>query len=389
MIPYARQDISEADIEAVIDALRSDFITQGPAVEAFEAALSAYCGASHAVAMNSATSALHLACLALGVGPGDFVWTSPITFVATANCAIHCGAQVDFVDIDPLTWNLSVERLAEKLAIAEAEARLPKVVIPVHFGGQPCEMEGVGRLADRYGFKVIEDASHAVGARYQGDPVGGGRFSDITVFSFHPVKIITTGEGGMAMTQDARLAASMRRLRSHGITRNAAEMTRAPDGPWHYEQVELGFNHRMTDVQAALGSSQLKRLDAFVARRHQIARRYDELLSGDPVATQARSPDSLSSLHLYPVRLRLDRIRPSRREVFQALRQSGIGVNVHYIPVYHQPFYRQMGFPPGYCPEAEKYYAQALSLPMFPALTDAQQDEVAGALRAAIEHVHA
>ncbi len=384
MIPYGRQDISESDIQAVVDVLRSDFLTQGPAVGAFEEALRNYCGASHAVAVNSATSALHAACLALGVGPGDRVWTSPITFVASANCAIYCGAQVDFVDVDPLTWNLSVDRLAEKLATAQSEGRLPKVVIPVHFGGQPCDMEGIGRLADRYGFSVVEDASHAVGARYQGDPVGNARFSDITVFSFHPVKIITSGEGGMSLTNDPRLAATLRRLRSHGVTRNVADMTQEPDGPWYFEQIELGFNHRMTDLHAALGASQVRRLDAFVARRHEIARRYELKLSGEPVVAQARHSDSFSSMHLYAIRLRLDRIRPSRREVFEALRAGGIGVNVHYIPVYHHPFYRRMGFLRGYCPEAEKYYAEALSLPMFPALTDDQQDEVVRTLRAAI-----
>ena len=280
---------------------------------------------------------------------------------------------------------MSVERLAEKLAVAKAESRLPKAVIPVHFGGQPCDMAGIRQLAERYGFRIIEDASHALGARYQGDPVGSARLSDIAVLSFHPVKIITTGEGGMALANDAHLAASMRRLRSHGTTRNAAEMTQAPDGPWYYEQLELGFNYRMTDVQAALGTSQMKRLDAFVARRQAIARRYDELLAAMPLSPQAQRPECFSSMHLYVVRLGLDRIGPSRREVFEALRANGIGVNVHYIPVYHQPFYRRMGFSPGYCPEAEKYYAEALSLPMFPALADAEQDEVVGALRAAIE----
>ncbi|OIO82818.1 MAG: UDP-4-amino-4,6-dideoxy-N-acetyl-beta-L-altrosamine transaminase [Gallionellaceae bacterium CG1_02_60_948] len=383
MIPYGRQDISETDIQAVVDVLRSDFLTQGPAVPAFEKAVADYCGAGHAVTVNSATSALHIACLALGVGKGDVVWTSPITFVASANCALYCGADVDFVDIDPRTYNLSTERLAEKLAQAEKSGRLPKVVIPVHLCGQPCDMAGIHALSQRYGFKIIEDASHAIGGKYKGEPIGNCRYSDITVFSFHPVKIITTGEGGMALTNNENLAKRIQLLRSHGITREAGEMTHAPDGPWYYQQIELGFNYRMTDIQAALGLSQMSRLDEFVAKRHAIAKRYEQLLADLPVITPWQHPDGYSGLHLYVIRLKLAEIGKTHRQVFEALRAAGIGVNLHYIPVYRQPYYEDMGFKAGYCPEAERYYAEAISLPMYPNLTEAQQDKVIESLRVA------
>ena len=383
MIPYGRQDISETDIQAVVDVLRSDFLTQGPAVPAFENAVADYCGAGHAVTVNSATSALHIACLALGVGKGDIVWTSPITFVASANCALYCGADVDFVDIDPRTYNLSTERLAEKLAQAEKSGRLPKVVIPVHLCGQPCDMAGIHALSQRYGFKIIEDASHAIGGKYKGEPIGNCRYSDITVFSFHPVKIITTGEGGMALTNNENLAKRMQLLRSHGITREAGEMTHAPDGPWYYQQIELGFNYRMTDIQAALGLSQMSRLDEFVAKRHAIAKRYEQLLADLPVITPWQHPDGYSGLHLYVIRLKLAEIGKTHRQVFEALRAAGIGVNLHYIPVYRQPYYEDMGFKAGLCPEAERYYLEAISLPMYPNLTEAQQDKVIESLRVA------
>ena len=383
MIPYGRQDISETDIQAVVDVLRSDFLTQGPAVPAFEKAVADYCGAGHAVTVNSATSALHIACLALGVGKGDVVWTSPITFVASANCALYCGADVDFVDIDPRTYNLSTERLAEKLAQAEKSGRLPKVVIPVHLCGQPCDMAGIHALSQRYGFKIIEDASHAIGGKYKGEPIGNCRYSDITVFSFHPVKIITTGEGGMALTNNENLAKRMQLLRSHGITREAGEMTHAPDGPWYYQQIELGFNYRMTDLQAALGLSQMQRLGEFVTRRHVIAKRYEQLLSALPVITPWQHPDGYSGLHLYVIRLKLAEIGKTHRQVFEALRAAGIGVNLHYIPVHRQPYYEGLGFKAGYCPEAEQYYAEAISLPMYPNLTEAQQDKVIESLRVA------
>jgi UDP-4-amino-4,6-dideoxy-N-acetyl-beta-L-altrosamine transaminase len=384
MIPYGRQDIRSEDVEAVVEVLRSDFLTQGPAVPAFEAAVAAKVGARHAVAMNSATSALHAACMALDVGPGDLVWTSPITFVASANCARYCGAEVDFVDIDPRSYNLNVAALAAKLERAAAAGRLPKVVIPVHLCGQSCEMEPIHALAQRYGFRIIEDASHAIGGRYRGGPVGDGRYSDITVFSFHPVKIVTTAEGGMALTQDDELARRLQRLRSHGITRESAEMSHAPDGPWYYEQLELGYNYRLTDLQAALGTSQLARLDAYVARRAALARAYDAALADLPLTTPWQHPDTASAWHLYVVRLHTQAIARSHRQVFEALRAAGIGVNLHYIPVHTQPYYRALGFGPGQFPEAERYYAEAISLPMYPTLTDAQQAEVVAALQRAL-----
>jgi UDP-4-amino-4,6-dideoxy-N-acetyl-beta-L-altrosamine transaminase len=383
MIPYGRQSISEADIQAVVAVLRSDWLTQGPAVPAFEKAVAEHCGARHAVAVNSATSALHLACLALDVGPGDRVWTSAITFVASANCALYCGAEVDFVDIDPRTYNMSVEHLARKLAEAESAGALPKVVIPVHLCGQPCDMAAIQALGRQYGFRIIEDASHCIGGRYRGEPIGNCRYSDIAVFSFHPVKIITTAEGGMAMTNDPSLARRMGLLRTHGITRDGGEMTHAPDGPWYYQQTALGYNYRMTDVQAALGLSQMSRLEELLARRHARAARYDALLAELPVVLPWQHPDGYSGLHLYVIRLKLGEIRKTHRELFQAMRDAGIGVNLHYIPVPRQPYYERMGFKHADFPEAERYYAEAISLPMYPALSDQQQDTVVAALRKA------
>jgi UDP-4-amino-4,6-dideoxy-N-acetyl-beta-L-altrosamine transaminase len=384
VIPYGRQEINQSDIDAVVEVLRSDFLTQGPAVPAFEKSIADYSGAQHAVAVNSATSALHIACLALGVGNGDIVWTTPITFVASANCALYCGALVDFVDINPLTYNMSVERLAEKLALAENTGKLPKVLIPVHLSGQPCDMESIYALSQKYGFKIIEDASHAIGGKYKGEAIGNCRYSEITVFSFHPVKIITTAEGGMAMTNNAQLANRMRLLRSHGITRDSNDMTHEPDGPWYYQQIDLGFNYRMTDLQAALGLSQMGRLDEFVTQRHVIAKRYNQLLADLPVNTPWQHEDSYSGLHLYVIRLKLAEIVKTHRQVFEALRALGIGVNLHYIPVYYQPYYENLGFKTGYCLEAEQYYAEAISLPMYPGLTEAQQDLVVTALHEAI-----
>lgn len=380
MIPYGRQDINQADIDAVIAVLRSDFLTQGPAVPAFEKAVANYCNAQYAVAVNSATSALHIACLALGVGKGDVVWTTPITFVASANCALYCGASVDFVDIDPKTYNISIACLSEKLATAKKAGKLPKVVIPVHLCGQPCDMAAIYKLGQQYGFKIIEDASHAIGGKYKGEPVGNCRYSDITVFSFHPVKIITTGEGGMAMTNDAQLAKRMQLLRSHGITRDINDMTHVPDGPWYYQQIDLGYNYRMTDMQGALGLSQMQRVDEFVATRHTIAERYNQLLADLPVYRPWQHEDSYSGLHLYVIRLNLSEIGKTHRQVFQDLREMNIGVNLHYIPVYLQPYYENLGFKAGYCLEAEQYYAEAISLPMYPSLTEVQQDIVVIAL---------
>jgi UDP-4-amino-4,6-dideoxy-N-acetyl-beta-L-altrosamine transaminase len=384
MIPYGRQSITQADIDAVVDVLRSDYLTQGPMVPRFEAEIVARCDVREAVAMNSATSVLHAACLALGVGPGDRVWTSPISFVASSNCALYCGARVDFVDIDDRTFNLSPDRLAERLAAAESDGTLPKVLIPVHHSGQSCEMDRIHSLATRYGIRIIEDASHAIGGRYRGEPVGNCRYSDITVFSFHPVKIITTAEGGVATTNDPALAARLALLRTHGITRDPALMTHPSDGPWYYQQIELGFNYRMTDLQAALGVSQIQRLEEFVARRHALAARYEELLADLPIDTPWQHPDTHSALHLYVVRLRLDRIEADHRAVFERLRASGIGVNLHYIPIYRQPYYRELGFRDTALPAAERYYAEAISLPMYATLTDGDQDQVAKAVRGAI-----
>lgn len=376
MIPYGRQNISQDDIDAVVEVLRSDFLTQGPLVPEFEKVVASYCGAKHAVAVNSATSALHIACLALGVGPGDLVWTSPITFVASANCARYCGADVDFIDIDPATYNMSMDRLAKKLEQANQQGRLPKVVIPVHLAGQACEMLKLHALSVQYGFRIIEDASHAIGGSYQGERIGSCRYSDITVFSFHPVKIITTGEGGMAVTNDPALVKHMARLRSHGITRYPAEMTHPPDGSWYYQQIELGFNYRMTDIQAALGISQMRCLDDFVAQRHAIAAVYEELLNDTPVIRPWQHPDCHSALHLYVVRVQAGRMKYSHREVFERMRADGIGVNLHYIPVYRQPYYERMGFRPDDFPEAERYYSEAISVPIYPGLTADQQREV-------------
>jgi len=382
MIPYGRQDINQADIDAVVDVLRSDFLTQGTVVPAFEKAVATYCGAVYGIAVNSATSALHISCLALGVGIGDIVWTTPITFVASANCALYCGATVDFVDIDPRTYNLRVQRLADKLAIAKKRGKLPKVVIPVHLCGQPCDMEAIHALSQQYGFKIIEDASHAIGGRYKDEPIGNCRYSDITVFSFHPVKIITTGEGGMALTNDELLAKRMRLLRSHGITSDAAEMyPRPPEELWNYQQIDLGFNYRMTDIHAALGLSQMQRLDEFVTRRHAIAKRYDQMLSGMPVVIPWQHPDSYSSYHLYAIRLKLDEINNTHRQVYDAMQGACINVNLHYIPVYRQPYYEKMGFSAGYCLEAEQYYSEAISIPMYPDLTEAKQEHVVNVIR--------
>lgn len=380
MIPYGRQDITDADIEAVVATLRSDFLTQGPAVPQFEKVVADHVGAGHAVAVNSATSALHIACLALGLGPGDWLWTSPITFVASANCALYCGAMVDFVDIDPQTYNLSVEELERKLEAAERDGRLPKIVVPVHLCGQSCDMSAIAELAKRYQFRIIEDASHAIGGKYRNGLVGNCRYSDITIFSFHPVKIVTTAEGGMALTNDDDLVAKMALLRSHGITRDPALMDAEPDGPWYYQQTDLGFNYRMTEMQAALGVSQMERIEAYVARRHVLARRYDLLLDGLPVVRPRQTEDTYSAYHLYPVRVP----EAIRLSVFRSLREAGIGVNVHYIPVHLQPYYRAMGFDRGDYPASESYYAEAISLPLYPAMTDEQQDQVVAALKSAL-----
>jgi UDP-4-amino-4,6-dideoxy-N-acetyl-beta-L-altrosamine transaminase len=377
MIPYGRQDINEADIDAVVAVLRSDFLTQGPAVPLFEQTVANYCGAQHAVAVSSATAALHIACLALDLGHGDWLWTSPISFVASANCALYCGAQVDFVDIDPRTYNMSVDRLSEKLAQAEKDGKLPKIVMPVHLCGQSCDMVAIHALSQQYGFKIIEDASHAIGGKYKKEAIGNCRYSDITVFSFHPVKIITTGEGGMALTNNPELAGSMQRHRNHGITSDANKMqTRPAVEIWNYQQISLGFNYRMTDIQAALGVSQMTRLNEFVIKRQRIANRYNIELSDLALQTPRQFADSYSSYHLYPIRIKLGEIKQTQRQAYDALQLAGINVNLHYIPVYRQPYYEAMGFKTGYCPEAEQYHKEVISIPMYPTMTDAQQSEV-------------
>ncbi len=384
MIPYGKQDIRQHDIDAVIEVLQSDFLTQGPRVPAFEQAVAKKVGAEHALAVNSATSALHIACLALELGPGDMLWTTPVTFVASANCGLYCGADVDFVDIDPETYNISVDALKAKLEQAAAQSRLPKVLVVVHLCGQPCEMAAIKALADQYDVKVIEDASHAIGGKYRGEYIGNGRYSDITVFSFHPVKIITTAEGGMALTNSKVLADKMDLLRSHGITRDSEKMTHPSHGPWYYQQIDLGFNYRMTELQAALGLSQLERLDEYVAKRHQLAATYDELLKMLPVTTPFQHPDSYSGLHLYVIRLQRDTIKRSHRAVFESLRAQGIGVNLHYIPVHTQPYYQNLGFEPDDFPNAMAYYQEAISLPMHPNLSDDEQRTVIAALNEAL-----
>jgi UDP-4-amino-4,6-dideoxy-N-acetyl-beta-L-altrosamine transaminase len=384
LIPYGRQSISEADIEAVAKVLRSDFLTQGPVVPAFEEAVASLCGARFGIAANSATSALHLACMALGVGLGDRVWTSPITFVASANAALYCGAEVDFVDIDERSYNMSPELFEAKLKQAADSGTLPKVVIPVHLAGQSCDMAAIHAAASRYGVRIIEDASHAIGGSYRSRPVGSCEHSDITVFSFHPVKIVTTGEGGMAMTNDAHLAGLMETDRTHGITRDPAKLQHDDIGPWYYEQQRLGFNYRMTDIAAALGLSQLSRIEEFLARRREIAATYDEAFADLPIIRPWQDPETQSAWHLYIIRIDRRRVRRTHREIFDALRSDGIGVNLHYIPVYRQPYYRELGFGQGYCPNAEAYYAEAISIPMFPALTDEEQQEVIAAVTKAV-----
>jgi len=393
-IPYGKQDVNQDDIDAVVAVLRSDFLTQGPMVPLFESELARYVDADYAVAVNSATSALHLACLALGVGEGDSVWTSPITFVASANCALYCGAAVDFVDIDPVTYNMSVEKLSEKLEESRKSGKLPKVVIPVHFCGQPCDMQGIYALSLQYGFKIIEDASHAIGARYNSnskliaknnsrdssdfEKIGNCRFSDITVFSFHPVKVITSGEGGMVLTDDPSLAESIRELRSHGITTNISKMQPRPIAEiWNYQQIELGFNYRMTDLHAALGLSQLKRVEAFIEKRHSIARLYDQELGKlFFIQTPQQDISTYSSYHLYPICIKQNDYEINQLQVYKTLQKANVNVNLHYIPVYLQPYYQALGFKRGYCPQAEKYFQQTLSIPIFPTLTQADQSRI-------------
>jgi len=376
MIPYGKQEITQQDIDAVINVLKSDFLTQGPQVPAFEKSLTDFTGAKHALAVNSATSALHIACLALGLGKGDVLWTTPITFVASSNCGLYCGATVDFVDIDTATYNLCPIKLEEKLIVAKVEGKLPKILVAVHLCGQPCDMKAISKLAKEYNFKVIEDASHAIGGSYYDTPIGMCQYSDITVFSFHPVKIVTTAEGGAALTNDQRLATKMNLFRSHGVTRDPNLMVGESDGGWYYQQVELGYNYRMTELQAALGVSQMTRLSDFVAARHELANRYNEMLANFPITLPYQLPETYSGLHLYVIRLQLNKITKTHKQVFDELRANGIGVNLHYIPVHTQPYYQSLGFKVGDFPAAEHYYQEAISLPMFHLMSKEQQYEV-------------
>jgi UDP-4-amino-4,6-dideoxy-N-acetyl-beta-L-altrosamine transaminase len=381
LIPYGRQEINQTDIDSVVEVLKSDFLTQGPQVPLFEKTVANYCSAEFGVAVNSATSALHIACLALGLDKDDWLWTSPNTFVASANCGLYCGAQVDFVDIDPQTYNLCANALEHKLIKARQENKLPKIVIPVHFSGQSCDMKRIHLLSQEYGFKIIEDASHAIGGKYLNRSIGGCKYSDINVFSFHPVKIITTAEGGLATTNQASLAEKMQLFRSHGVTRDSKLMTKEADGGWYYQQVELGFNYRMTELQAALGVSQMRRLDAFVAKRHELQQRYHDLLKDLPIKLPYQFLDSYSALHLYPIQLELENITKSHAQVFDELREKGLGVNLHYIPVHTQPYYQNMGFKQGDFPQAESYYSRAISIPLYQGLTFKQQEQVVAVLQ--------
>ncbi len=378
MIPYSRQSISRSDISSVKKVLKSEYLTQGPAVPIFENAVANYCKTSHAVAVNSATSALHIACLALNVGPGDYVWTSPNSFVASANCAMYCGANIDFVDIDPKTYNMSTERLLEKLKRAKKNNSLPKVVIPVHFAGQSCDMEEIHKLSIEYGFKIIEDASHALSGYYQGELIGNCKFSDLTVFSFHPVKIITTGEGGMLVTNNKQIFEKLLMFRAHGITRNKKQFDERPsDEIWNYQQLSIGFNFRMTDLQAALGSSQLKKINKLLTRRNQIAKRYDKELKDFGIILPFQSGNVRSSFHLYPIRVPIDR----RNKLYQFMLNKGIGVNIHYIPIHLQPYYKDFGFKKGNFPEAEKFFNEEISLPIFPGLKLKEQKYIIKTLK--------
>ena len=373
MIPYGRQDISQDDIDAVVDVLKSDYLTQGHIVPKFEKSLSDFTKAKYSVVVNSATSALHIACKALEVGPGDMVWTSAITFVASANCALYCGANVDFVDIDSSSYNICIESLTKKLELARLSGNLPKVLIPVHLSGQSCDMKSIFALSKEYGFAILEDASHAIGGMYSEEPVGNCKFSDIAVFSFHPVKIITSGEGGAALTNNPELDKKMRLFASHGITRDTDLMENIPDGAWYYEQISLGSNYRMTEIQAALGLNQMSRIDAFIQKRHEIAKRYNDELKHLPLTLPAQGNKNYSSFHLYIIRLKLDSIKKSHKDIFEELRSEGLGVNLHYIPVYHHPYFKKLGFKKGYCPEAENYYREAISIPIYFSLSDELQ----------------
>jgi len=380
-IPYSRQCINEKDIQAVVEVLKSDWLTQGPVIEKFERAAAEYCGVKYAVAVSSGTAALHIACLAAGLSTDDILWTSPNTFVASSNCALYCSAHPDFVDINPRTYNMDINALEVKLSNAERIGTLPKIVVPVHFAGQSCETERIFSLGQRYGFTIIEDACHAIGGSYKGGKIGSCKFSDMTVFSFHPVKIITTGEGGTVLTNNKDLYQKLILLRTHGITRDTSFMEGESEGDWYYQQIELGMNYRITDIQAALGLSQFRRIDKFVTRRHELAERYNKVLSDLPLTLPWQHPDTYSTFHLYVVRLKLNKLKKTRRIIFDSLHQKGIGVNVHYIPVHTQPYYKNLGFSLGDFPEAERYYNESLTIPLYPAMTDDDQEDVVSILK--------
>jgi UDP-4-amino-4,6-dideoxy-N-acetyl-beta-L-altrosamine transaminase len=387
LIPYGKQDINNEDVDAVLEVLKSDFLTQGQQVPLFEKTVADYCGAAHGIAVNSATSALHIACLALGLGKEDILWTSPNTFVASANCALYCGASVDFVDIDTYSYNMSVKKLEEKLILAKKIGKLPKVIIPVHFAGQSCDMRRIHKLSIEYGFKIIEDASHAIGGKYLGETIGNCKYSEITVFSFHPVKIITTAEGGLATTNCEKLSQKMQRLRSHGITRNKSEMVMQLEGEWSYQQIDLGYNYRMTELQAALGISQMSRLDKFIARRQVLRKQYDKLLDQEKLILPLQNEESCSSMHLYPVLLNNSTDFLQRSRIFTELRKRNIGVNVHYIPVHTQPYYLGLGFKHGDYPNSEHYYRHTISLPLYYGLSDDDQIYVVNELTKLMQSV--
>tara|TARA_B110000008_G_C16917706_1_gene543388 strand:+ start:327 stop:1484 length:1158 start_codon:yes stop_codon:yes gene_type:complete len=381
VIPYGKHDIDQTDIDVVTQILKNEFLTQGKVVPEFEKRVSEYCGAKHGVATNSATSALHIACLALGLSEGDYLWTSPNTFVASANCGLYCGAKIDFVDIDPKTYNISPDSLEEKLIYAKKNGQLPKIIVPVHFSGQSCEMKAIHKLSLQYGFKILEDASHAIGGEYRNKAIGSCQYSDITVFSFHPVKIITTGEGGMAVTNDDLLSKKMSMLRSHGITHDNNLMTQNSDGQWFYQQIDLGFNYRLTDIQAALGISQINRLEHYVEKRHKIALNYNKAFKELPLKTPYQHSDTKSSFHLYVIQLIENKQTLSKKDLFDRLRKLGIGVNLHYIPVHTQPYFKKFGFKLGDFPVAEKYYKNVISIPMYPTLQENQQNFVISSIK--------
>ena len=385
MIPYAKQDISDEDIDSVIEVLKSDFLTQGNKVPLFEDIISERVGAKYALAANSATSCLYLSCLSLGLSKEDILWTSPITYVASANCALYCGAEVDFVDIDPLTWNISVEILEEKLKTARKIKKVPKILVLVHLAGNPCDLQKVFDLSKEYGFSIIEDASHALGSKYSGEHIGSSVYSDISVFSFHPVKNITTGEGGMILTNNQKLSEKIHLYRSHGITRDTKKMINKEEGLWYYEQLLLGFNFRMSDIHAALGISQMNSLDKFISIRNELSQIYTEELKGLPLTIQRVRKEDLSAWHIFVIRLKLSELKLSRLEIYNSLRNKGIGVNVHYIPVHLHPFYKNLGFNKGDFPNSENYYDGAITIPMFTKLKKKEIKYVIQALKESID----